>query len=89
MKTSLFSQCTLKKKNSERSTTQIVSWIPIEFAMKGKFLKLKNEAGDWENGWCVETVGFTKLDEKHLPDWRKGIWKHRNSTGDNLPKLES
>ena len=54
-------QCKLIKGND---TT--VSWIPEKFALKGKYLKLKDN-GEWEDGWKVEFVG-TKLPTKYVID---------------------
>lgn len=48
-----YTQCTLKKD----ITTQ-VSWIPQEFAKKGKILELK-EGQNWQNGWEVISIGTT------------------------------
>ena len=46
MKESEMKQCTLR--NGDK--TQMV-WIPLKFAKKGKYLKIKTE-----NGWLVERV---------------------------------
>jgi len=29
------------------------TWLPQKYAKAGKFLKLKNDHGEWENGWEV------------------------------------
>ena len=43
-------QCTL-----QRGTVQQHAWIPSEFAVKGKFVKLLGE-----DGWEILSVGDTK-----------------------------
>jgi hypothetical protein len=30
-----------------------VAWIPLEFAVTGKFLQIKQPNGEWVNGWEV------------------------------------
>lgn len=43
-------QCQLKKNN-----LRTIAWIPLEYAVLGKILKLK--CGDtWDNGWIVEEL---------------------------------
>lgn len=82
-----FSQCKLVRK-TPTGHIQNVAWIPSKFAIQGNFVKIKNNEGDWVNGWKVEVAGSSKIEEKHLPDWHKGVRGHRNSTGDSLTRLE-
>jgi len=68
-------QCKLR-----RGDVITTTWIPIKFAIKGKFLKLKDE-GIWTNGWQVISVyGPTKLysDVKE----RSQEYKHNRSITD-------
>jgi hypothetical protein len=44
-------QCKLRKGN--RIT---YSWIPSKYATRGKYLELKDDDGQWENGWQVDEV---------------------------------
>lgn len=37
-------------------STHTTTWLPVKFAVKGKYLKLKQKDGSWWNGWKVETV---------------------------------
>ena len=55
-------QCNLEKPipGPGGGTRHQVSWIPEEFAKKGKFLRLK-EGDVWEDGWKVTGVGARKL----------------------------
>lgn len=71
-----YRQCHLKKGNTHQT-----SWIPEQFAVVNKVLKLR-EDGVWDDGWVVQTVSETRLDE--TPDWRKDIRGHRKTTGDSL-----
>ena len=51
-----YRQCHLRKKDGETYWEQ-VSWIPEPFCVVGKFLKLKNDKGEWEDGWKVVSAG--------------------------------
>lgn len=35
----------------------MITWLPDRFAVKNKHLKLKNDKGEFEDGWYVESVG--------------------------------
>jgi len=61
-----------------------VTYLPEKYAVVGKPLKLKGDNGIWTNGWVVKSAGEL-VDEP--PDWRKAIRKHREETGDDLPKV--
>jgi hypothetical protein len=52
-------QCKLK-----RGDAVTVSWIPENFAVKGKVVKLKDR-GIWVDGWKVDFVG-TRLPTKYV-----------------------
>lgn len=43
----------------------MMTWIPLQFAKKGKLLELKEEDG-WNNGWVVNKVYPAKLTDKEL-----------------------
>lgn len=43
-------QCKLLKGN-----IQTTAWIPEKFAVKGNYVKLKQD-GEWVNGWLVKEV---------------------------------
>jgi len=45
-------------KMSKGTLTQ-VSWIPADYATKGRLLKLRERGGEWDNGWIVEDVYAT------------------------------
>lgn len=44
----------------------LVSWLPVRYAVKGKFLKLKNT--EWENGWEVISVGDKVMSQSEAID---------------------
>jgi len=75
-----YRQCNLRNGNSHTT-----SWLPEEYAVKGKVLKLKKDDESWEDGWIVESAG-DKIDEKCLPDFHREIKAHKKRTGDSLPK---
>lgn len=77
MKKTGYRQCKLQNRNTSQ-----VAWIPEKFAHEKTILKILN-AGTWENGWMVESVG-TYSD--HPIDICKAIRIHRGETGDSLPK---
>lgn len=79
-----YRQCTLVKE-TEKGTIELVSYIPSKFAKLHSKVRLKDEDGNWSDGWTVTQAG-QEVDEKLLPDWRKEIRGHRKNTGDNLPK---
>jgi hypothetical protein len=51
MKKIEYKQCGLK--NGDR---YLNTWLPEKFAVKGKFVKLKQADGSWWDGWEVNTV---------------------------------
>jgi hypothetical protein len=58
MKTDTYTQCELVKQNIFQ-----VAWIPSQFAVVGKTLKIK-ENGIWEDDWKVTHVFGVKLFKK-------------------------
>lgn len=51
-KKTLYKQCRLVK----NGITEQTSWIPEEFAVNGKVIKIR-ENGVWDDGWVVESSG--------------------------------
>lgn len=33
-----------------------MAWIPDQFAVVDKYIKIKNEDGSWDDGWQVKSV---------------------------------
>ena len=56
-----YRQCQLKKGSSI-----MVSWVPEEFCIEGKFLKLKDHDKEWEDGWKVICVSENRVDDPYL-----------------------
>jgi hypothetical protein len=75
-----YRQCILR-----RGHTVTTSWIPERFAEAGKVLKLKDDDGEWQNGWVVQSV-HARLGESRIPDSHLDIKRHRKKTGDDEPK---
>lgn len=69
-------QCKLRRVNGDIDH----SWIPQKFAKKGKFLKLKNENGEWENGWEVIETWGVKASADVLA--RTDDYKHQREASD-------
>lgn len=78
-----YRQCTLRKKLSEFSHAQQVSYIPEKYAEMGRTLKLKDEHDEWDDGWVVISAGELN---SHPPDNHESIKNHRRNTGDSMPK---
>lgn len=83
-----YRQCTLQKRLPDNTTSNQVSWIPEEFCLRGKVLKLLTN-GVWVDGWIVSQVGEHRIGEKQLPYVRGEIRSHREATGDALAKSKS
>lgn len=68
-------QCKLRRGN------QILhSWIPAKYAQINRSLGLKDEEGNWEEGWVVEKI----WDEQRSLDVlaRADLWKHHREGTD-------
>lgn len=84
-KTTYYRQCRLVRKTPTGEAHQ-VSWIPDEYAVKDKVLKLKDSNDNWENGWIVVGAGTRRLAQNMLPDYHDLIKGHLKMTGDTQPK---
>ena len=51
-KDAFYKQCPPKRENHHH-----MAWIPESFAVEGKFIKIKQEDGSWEDGWEVMSNG--------------------------------
>lgn len=70
--------CMLEKK-TEKNTISTHSWIPQEFAVKGRCVKLKTKNG-WDDHWIVKTVNPTKVDSDLIETVEKQHRIHRKTT---------
>ncbi len=76
-----YRQCKMQKKNMFQT-----SYIPEEFAKLGKFLKLRDSEGEWDDGWKVIEVSSHRHLDNEVPDSHSAIKNHRKATGDSMPK---
>lgn len=76
-----YRQCRLVKPTRTGSKVA-VSWIPEPFAERDRVVKLKGDAGQWENGWVVREVGGNRLRGDQLPDFHELSKAHLRATGD-------
>ena len=76
-----YRQCRLQR----GSSTQ-VSWIPAQFAIRGRVLRLRERGNDsWSDGWRVlDASGEKQLAD--ITDAHSAIREHRKRTGDALPR---
>ena len=81
-----YRQCTLRKRLSNGSSRVRVSFIPATLARVGKTVQLLNETDQWSDGWKVESVGAV-IWSNDLPNSHNAIKRHRNATGDRLPRV--
>lgn len=71
MKEDMYTQCVMHLPLEGGGRKIHVAFIPVEFAKKGRILKIKWEDGEWINGFKVVEVGATKprsqiYDRDHL-----------------------
>ena len=77
-----YTQCTLTKRvtdsdNEGGATVTQVAWIPTQYAILNKPIRLRSSKDDpWGNGWVVTEVGGTRMGS---PDYRKSILNHRKN----------
>ena len=88
MKSTTYVQCTLKR-TAASTTSTITSYLPIAFAKHKRVVRLRDDQGVWTDGWIVEQVGDTLVEENQLPDYRKAIRAHRQKTGDSLRRSKN
>jgi len=75
MKKNKYKHAVLKKNNGD---TQ-VSWIPAEFAVEGRYLKLK-ENDKWVDGWQVITAYPALVDGTFIHERERDYKNHRKAT---------
>lgn len=83
-KTIYYRQCRMYKKHSETCWSEQVSYIPEPYCVVGKVLKLRDEEGNWEDGWIVKTASSYRFPEQSVPDSHRDIKGHRKRTGDSI-----
>lgn len=80
-----YTQCFLTKHIEDKTYLTQTAYIPTKFAKTGHVIKLMKSNGEWEDGWCVEFVYGTVDDVVSV---RQSIKRHRENTGDSLPKIK-
>jgi hypothetical protein len=75
-----YRQCRLVKR-TQTGELQQMSWIPDQFAVVGKVLKLRAD-GVWDNGWVVQLAGHNLLSADQVPDFHEMSKAHLRATGD-------
>ncbi len=58
-------QCKLERKVPNGIAT-LVSYIPEKFAKVGRILKLKNEEGEWNDGYEVKFVSSERMSSANI-----------------------
>lgn len=66
----------------QKGNTFQTSYIPEQFAIMNKILKLK-ENGEWDDGWKVIEIGSLRLKEENLPNYHQLSKSHLKATGDS------
>ena len=66
MKKVIYRQCGLVRDLGNDRTAGLVSYLPARFAKKNHIVKLKQDDGQWEDGWKVVSVGAS-VDADHTP----------------------
>ena len=75
-----YCQCDMERKIGD-SVYSLVSYIPVKFARVGSVLKLRDDHGDWTDGWRVLRAG-PPGPEPQAP--HVTFRKHMEKTGDSL-----
>jgi len=55
-----YCQCEMKKELDKDMYKVHVAWIPEKYAKAGKYIKIKQEDGAWDDHWLVTSVGCKK-----------------------------
>jgi hypothetical protein len=72
-----YRQCALEREvyGDGPVITHQISWIPEEFAVRGKYLEIEGE-----NGWKVMDVGSSRKSEDYIQDHERDFLGHRKRT---------
>jgi hypothetical protein len=71
-----YAQCALKKINSHH-----MAWIPTQFANIGKFIKIKQDDGSWDDGW--EVIGVSEgIKTSEEADYNSQLYKKTRKASD-------
>lgn len=87
--TTLYRQCLLRKHVDHTTTQSQVTWLPDQYAVQGRVLKLRYADGTWVDGWVVKVAGTEAVPESRLPDSHAATRAHLRRTGDSQPRIGS
>lgn len=82
-----YRQCLLRKQIDNRTSQTQVTWLPEQFAILNRTLKLRGSQGTWIGGWVVRVTGSESVPESRLPDAHDAVRSHRRRTGDAEPQI--
>lgn len=77
-----YRQCLLVKQLDARSRTELVTFIPEQFAQLNRVVGIRDTDGDWKPGWQVKAVGQA-CQEQQLPNVHTATKAHPRATGDS------
>ena len=80
MKRTIYRQCEVRQGPAIRLT-----WLPVRYATEGKVVRLRDN-GNWSDGWVVSKV-YPDTERIITPHPEGQIRRHRQATGDSLPRL--
>lgn len=73
----IFKQCKIRK-----GYTIDILWLPEVYAVKGKFLKLKEKDGTWDDGWqVIDVFQSIKKNVKQI-EVLESSYKHQRKMSD-------
>jgi hypothetical protein len=72
---STHSQCLLNRLGAQQT-----SWIPTKFAVQGRYVKLKDDDGEWTDGWRVERVFGGAVPSEVIAKNERNYKSHRKAT---------
>ena len=75
------SDATYKQCGLKRDSKHMVSWLPVEFCVKDKVVKLKQKDGSFQDGWEVTSVGDVVRTAKEA-DAASQMYKKTRKTSD-------
>lgn len=65
-----YAQCRLEKP-TPTGTLEQTSYLPVQFAVVGKVLKLRGDDGIWSDGWRVLSAG----EPREIGDEESYLWR--------------
>ncbi len=63
-----------------RGVSRQVSWIPEKYAKMNKTIRVKDEDGNWDNGWVVQHVGRVRLEHDQVMECSRAFRYQRKAS---------